>query len=310
MNPEIKIDLRRDLIEFSRNRLIAMGYSKESIELIESERHDDIEFALICVYSNALRRIVTAIPRKIHKAETFSVPQEHAVALNTIEQKIRNGEWIVPYLHRKITLPDYDDLLLNDWGIHHLHLGTEVCADGFVNRTGQLLYVCFRDTIDFYGSGDIDAYFIGVMDHHTFTAQTLIQIMYDNWPHILQPVKIGGKLYGDRPTDEDIRALRKGHVMYCLEMNDGTALFPPGGGLTTAGTAAIDTQRAVHLLNWAKHQQDQVLRLMPGIIERSANNPQNRRFCKTIDLRLEQLKGVGWILRDINSGYVHPLVSP
>ena len=212
MNPEIKIDLRRDLIEFSRNRLIAMGYSEESIERIESERQDDLEFALICVYSNALRRIVTAIPREIHKAKTFSVPQEHAVALITIEQKIRNGEWIVPYLHKKITLPDYDDLLLNDWGIHHLHLGTKVCADGFVNRTGQLLYVCFSDTIDFYGSGDIGAYFIGVMDHHTFTAQALIQILYDNWPHILQPMKLGGKLYGDRLTDKDIKALRKGHL--------------------------------------------------------------------------------------------------
>ena len=307
--PEVKIDLRRDLVEIIRNYLVTIvGYDAASIERIEAERSDK-EFALICAHYNAQRRIVTATPREIHSAKTFSVPPEHAAALNTIEQKIRNGDWIVPYLHRKIKCLDYDDLLLNDWGIHHLHLGTEVCADGFVNRTGPLLYVCFRDTIDFHMSGDTSAYFIDILGHQSFTAQTLIETMYENWPHIL-PSPINGRGTGKRLSDNDIGALRKGHVNYILEMKDGTLQSPPGGGITTAGTGNIDTMRTIHLLNWADEQQRRLLQDIPAIIERSADNPSGGKFGKIIDFRMECLGENTWILRDANSNYMHPLHSP
>jgi hypothetical protein len=44
--------------------------------------------------------------------------------------------------------------MLNDWGIHHLHLGTKISKNtGFVERTGPLLFVKFEKNV---------AYFIGV----------------------------------------------------------------------------------------------------------------------------------------------------
>ena len=301
--PRVKIDIRHDLIEIIRNQLIMIGYDKPSIARIEANSSNK-EFALLCAYYKAQRRIVSTIPRVIHKASTFSVPTEHAAALNTIEQRIRNGESIVPYLHRTIKCLDYDDLLLNDWGIHHLHLGTKTCSDGFVDRTGPLLYVCFGDTIDVYSSTEnTKSYFIGILDHQSFIAQILIEIIYDNWPDILRPFQLNGVGVDGRLSDADIKKLRNGGVNYFLETKDGNLLSPPGGGITTARTGNIDTMRAIRSLKWADNQQKHAIEAMSDIIERSKDNPTRHRFGRIIDLRLESRGENTFVLRDTNSGY-------
>ena len=94
-------------------------------------------------YYNAMRRIVGAWPRTVHRASGFVAPKDpdQARALSSIEHKLRKGESVVPSLSRKIRDLSYNDLLFDDWGIHHFHLGTNIEGDGFVNRTGPLLYI-------------------------------------------------------------------------------------------------------------------------------------------------------------------------
>ena len=64
------------------------------------------------------------------------------------------------HLSRKIVDLDYDDDLLNDWDIYHLHLGTNLHIDGFVKRTGPMLFVRFNEQ---------NAYFKNVMGHGSWT---------------------------------------------------------------------------------------------------------------------------------------------
>ena len=91
--------------------------------------------------------IVDTVPRKIIKADEFTSPPPELVdGFNILIDKIKEGIDITPHLSKKLTDLNYDDPLLNDWGIYHLHLGTEFDKRGFVNRTGPPLYF-FRVTL-------------------------------------------------------------------------------------------------------------------------------------------------------------------
>ena len=262
MNPRVEIDVLRDVVEIFRDQLVQVGYSAKEVNGISGDEE------LLIAYYNTTRRIVGTWPRTIHRASGFVAPKDpdQALALSTIEQKLRNGESVGPYLSRKIRDLSYNDLLLNDWGIHHFHLGTNTDSDGFVNRTGSLLYVVLGDTIDFHGEGNTDAHLIAVMDHNDFTTQELVEILHENWPELSQFDMPG--VSGDRLSDADIRRLRKLRLNYCLRLRDGTSCFAPGGGITSAGTSVIDTLRARHRVWWAEQQQEMVLSQMPGVIER------------------------------------------
>ena len=269
---------------------------------------DDEE--LLTAYYNATRRIVGAWPRTVHRASGFVVPRDpdQARALSTIEQKLQKGESVLPYLSRKIRDLSYNDLLFNDWGIHHFHLGTNIAEDGFVNRTGPLLYVVLGDTIDFYGKGNTDAHLLAVMDHSDFATQELVEILHENWPELPQFDMPG--VNGDRLSDTDIRRLRELHTNYCLRLRDGKSCFAPGGGITGAGTSMIDRMRAMHRIWWAEQQQEVVLSQMLGVIEREMTGSGQGRFKEVIDLRLRVSSDapVFWILEDEHSGYLHPLM--
>ena len=200
-------------------------------------------------------------PRHILKSKNFSCIPEHRNALAEIEQLILDGGDISPYLSRKITKFNYNDFLLNDWGIHHLHLGTELEQDGFINRTGPLLYCRFaRDCV----------YFIDILPHGNWTSQTLITTIHDNWPELLAPFRANGVIGTEtRLSDEEIKVLRKKKINYLISMDDGTTYLSPGGGNTSAGTNVFDVMRANHDLNWVDRMQQKIIKEFPEIENRA-----------------------------------------
>ena len=78
----VEIDLRADLIAFFRSELTRIGY-------VGVSEHDEGDLPRI--YFDVCRRLVTPVPRRIHKAKDFSCPSEFRSALATIERKIENG---------------------------------------------------------------------------------------------------------------------------------------------------------------------------------------------------------------------------
>ena len=109
----IDIDLRRDLVTFFRTKLVRLGYNVVDVT-------DDHE--LVCGYFGVCRRLISLEPRHILKSKNFSCIPEHRNALTEIEQLILDGGDLSPYLSKKIANFNYNDPLLNDWGIHHLTL--------------------------------------------------------------------------------------------------------------------------------------------------------------------------------------------
>ena len=146
---------------------------------------------LLSIYFNWLHRLVPARPRQIHRsrsllANPLAADPVHRQGLDQLIEKIENGTDIAPHLSRGILCgfkpkdptkpkallkrPDLD-LLLNDWGIHHLHISTKLDKDGFVERRPShpprpLLFGIFRPDA---------AYLIDLMQHGDWTHTHLLE---------------------------------------------------------------------------------------------------------------------------------------
>ena len=232
----IEIDLWQDLVTFFRGELVRLGFDVEDIA-------DDTKLAR--VYLGVGRRLVSLEPRQILKSKTFSCLPEHRNALENIEGIIQGGGNIVPYLSRQIRNPNYNDALLNSWGIHHLHLGTKVEADNFIERTDTLLYCRFEAK---------QAYFIDILPHGNWTEQQLIKTMHENWPEFMSQFQLKGVM-GPQLTNDEIRNFRRNRFNCYIKMEDGTIYAPPGGGITGDGSstlAAIKTNSYFHSVRLAQ----------------------------------------------------------
>lgn len=80
----------------------------------------------VCMqWFNLRRRRLTARPRRVAVSRELSsrkLPPDQADALKRIEVASKTGD-LGPYLSRSIDELEYNDAMLNDWGVHHMHLG-------------------------------------------------------------------------------------------------------------------------------------------------------------------------------------------
>ncbi|MGE6599890.1 hypothetical protein [Bacillus proteolyticus] len=227
MEYEIKMDFYRDWISHLKKVLEQSGYTPATDQ-------EDISLQ----YFNLLRRRISAVPRKILIAKEFMCPSELQLGFNKVKEKIEQGIDLLPHLSRKIVDLDYDDDLLNDWDVYHLHLGTILEADGFVKRTGPVLFVRFDEQ---------NAYFINVMGHGNWTNQDIIRIIHRNWPKSIESYRLTGVIGLNKSvTDKDIKALRSAHILSCIEPEEGVVYGPLGMGLTTAGIGVKVIQESDH----------------------------------------------------------------
>ena len=162
--------------------------------------------------------------------------------------------------------------MLNDWGIHHLHLGEKVELNGFIKRTGPLLYCCFKKGF---------VYFIDVLSHDDFTSQKLIKTLHENWPDMLSQFRVNG-VQGNQFTDEEIKVLRKKNINYCIEVDEGISYHPPGGGVTFAGTNAHDVIQVAYYIHWFDLAQEWIIenieKIAADALEKSIVLPNPARF--------------------------------
>jgi hypothetical protein len=175
-------------------------------------------------YFNAAQRRMLAKPRTLYVSDTFQCPREHQPGWDLIQQKVKEGQDLTPHLSKLIAKPEETDPMLNDWGVYHLHLGTEI-QNGFANRTGPLLFA--RVTSEHF-------YAIGVFSHGAWTESEVVETVHRNWPEsvarwVMQSVQ------GERLTDAERAALRKNHVNTFFLTKDDTTYGPLGGGTVASG---------------------------------------------------------------------------
>lgn len=241
----ISIDFLADWIVGIKHTLKAEGYN---LEMSSGQE----EF--IINYFNLRKRMISAIPRKVIISKEFSCPEDKKEGLGLIIRKATNGEDITPHLHTKIkSNPHYNDPLLNDWGIHHLHLGTVTQPNGFVNRTGPVLFARITD---------VNFYLIDIMDHsisnQPWAKQKLFEIIQGNWPESINHNILNGIEMNFHPSEADRTKLRKGGVFIPTQLLDGTIYFPIGGGSATSGKSVEAVRQAHYYINLIRHIENHI----------------------------------------------------
>ncbi len=202
-------------------------------------------------------RFVQPVPRTVRLSTEFEKSpkrQVHSVALEVIEKRIAAGEDLNAHLSARVAHPTGGDatappskradrdLLLAEWGVHHLHLSTEMRKDGFTKRTGDVLFVVFREA---------DAYLLGIFDHperENWAAEEIFAVMVRNWPDrglvLTSNFAIG---LSQEYSDEDRLQLRQAGMNSALQV-DGRVYSPAGGGMALDGTPLVEVQAAQQVM--------------------------------------------------------------
>lgn len=190
-----------------------------------------------------MSRLIRPVPRQVHISHSLQaklLQSPHAAVVRHIVSDIEQGANLKPYLSKLVNtavqIPTTPkklgqrrdlDLLLTDWGMHHLHLSTTVEPNGFVTRTGDLLFAVFRPR---------DAYLIDIEPHRSWTKKSLIRILHKELPgaratHVLRGVVD----ISYEPTEDEHRRVRNagGGIVVMI---DNEAVWP-GSGVTAAGTS-------------------------------------------------------------------------
>lgn len=157
---------------------------------------------------------------------------QFSAGLELIEKNFKLG--VSNFAHQsKGAATDRLDLLLNQWGIYHLHLSDHIEPNGFCSRTGPVLF-CFFD--------QHSVYFLDILEHGTahrtvWVNEDILRIIKTNWPRILDQYKLNGVSGDSRNlTPEEKLLLRKKHGNSNLEI-DGDCYVSPGFGLLGSGTS-------------------------------------------------------------------------
>lgn len=238
----VKIDFYRDWIEILENYLNTNG-----IIVTGDDDHKNISIK----YFNLLKRYVSPIPREILISKEFSCPDSLKSGLGRVKEIISKGENLLPNLSTRITDIDYKDALLNDWGIHHIHLGTDIEQSGFINRTDDVLFARFdKDT----------AYFINVEGHKSWSNQKFIKILHDNWPDSISRFHLKGVHSLQHQFDDDqIALLRKAGVQTGVQIEEGIVYAPIGGGYATSGDSIESLRSSGYYADLVRSLEEHVI---------------------------------------------------
>lgn len=164
-------------------------------------------------------------------------------AVFRLRQLLVDGGNVNGFLHRTIRRAAGFDGLLWHYGMHHFHLGRETNKDGFIERSGYLLFAIVAP---------LDAYFVDVRRHPArhgigWVSQDLPRIVHSNWPKLIEKSVLNG-VSGVDLTDEQMQELRLKNCSYAMNI-DGRAIAPLLYGTAGDGSSMLCTMRASRLMN-------------------------------------------------------------
>jgi hypothetical protein len=296
---ETPVDFDADIREFV---LSSLPHDQSLTEELRAKQSAE----LLIIYGNWHSRLISLGPRHVERshaldANFLSSDPRYKPGLDSIIAKLETGEDLTSHLSRGIRhgyRPSVGsngnrqdlDLLLNDWGVHHLHLSTVFEADGFVKRTGPLLFAAFKPD---------RAFLIDIVDHGGWTRDSILQTIISEWPNEQLVWELKGVLAPRQGrTEADRRDLRNAHISSFFEMNG--KMYAPAGGLTTAGTSTRNTlsvQRLLRQLKWLEQQiSSDAEYLNKASLSRGTSLPTNP------DLHFEFFQGGGYGIVERQTG--------
>lgn len=230
-NDQISVDLLSDFSDKCGIELQKSGYSRP----IGS--NEDI----IRAYINVRHRRVQVRSRRVYKAK-YSVPSNLATGEQKFLKKVVVGDDLRPHQSTRIEQANFDDGMLNDFGIHHFHLGTRQHPNKpeFVARTDPVLFALVKGE-DFYS--------LGCYGHGAWSQTSLLYIIHENWPEAIKECSIKDVSLLRTYTDAEHSILRDSRINVLTQKPDQTVHIGPGGGITSAGGSARVLMEIIEIKN-------------------------------------------------------------
>jgi hypothetical protein len=223
-------DMRRQLVRQLKAAEYEIGRTAPVAQVVE-------------LYMNLQHRQIEARPREPRwswELRRRVLTTEQLGGIARIMTMSSAGQSLLPFQTRNILRLDEGDLMLFDWGIHHLHLGRLGAGPrGLAGRTQHVLFVLPTEgqllLIDVlpHGSGDAEPW----------TNTDLVEIVHSNWPGALARFR-EHHIEGDYLTEEQRTNLRANHMNVLTRMRDGTTYMMMGGGVMASGNSAKAAMRA------------------------------------------------------------------
>jgi hypothetical protein len=257
-------------------------------------------------------RLVHPHPRSVLKsAQLLNNPVYIARRddIHHIFAKVAIGQDIGPHLSRNVKF-GYDrplkgkkggrdiDGLLNEWGVHHLHLSQTLEPDGHVKRGSEVLAVIFRQD---------RAYFLDILRHGEWSEQRIVAAAVQNWPDQKLFVELRGMLPGKMDSSEETAQLRAASVNTWVEI-DGRCYIASTGGISTALTPARATVWTNHLLRQLMAIEADPQILLPGF--RKTPGFESKMWPKRPRYRVKAAitaENFSFVIREEKTGLAHAL---
>lgn len=246
LNTDIVMNLYADFAAACARELQAAGYTSPA----------GTDADIIRAYANVRHRRVSVHPRTVHKA-SYAVPSALVAGEQAFLAAVTAGHDLRPYQSTRLETHDFNDGMLNDFGIQHFHLGIGPHRNkpGFKDRTEPVLVAIVRDD-DFYS--------LGCHPHGAWAQQSLLDLAHATWPTLLAPSAPHDPQaqVAFTATDADIEQLRRAGINPITQRSDRTIHASPGGGSMSnrgSANAARDVTRIKGLCNdWERKIKSQV----------------------------------------------------
>lgn len=238
---------------------IVRYFDKNSIKF-DRERSTDASY-MVERYFRARVKMIVSRPRSVHysaelRATLDRLGERYRHPLARIEERFRTGGCLTEFLSAMAPNVDKPDAMLNDLGIHHLHIGAKRHPKAKrVERSASLLLVWV---------GVDDAYLIDIRPHpqrhnpddYGWSRQEYLDVIELNWPHLLDPYEVRG-VSGVSVSDSGRKELQRKNANVVTQVGN-RAIAPPGGGMTGSGANLTHVWMATRLL-WLVEQLQQLI---------------------------------------------------
>ncbi|KAB2823591.1 hypothetical protein [Aliivibrio finisterrensis] len=227
----MKYNFEKDVLDWSVNTITRLGH--------RAKAENDPLPSLAQVFT-ITRHLITPTSRNVKVAKGFVCPKDYIEGYNQIISEIKKGKDLSPRGSRQQNNVDvHVDGMLIDWGVHHLHLGTQFIEKGknkgLIKGNKEILFVFF--TYDC-------AYIIGVYDHRSWVREDVLLTVKNNWPNLIEPYRINRAIDLSRDvTESDRQLLRSNNINSPVKINR-SIYFGPGGGISSGGLGINEIESA------------------------------------------------------------------
>ena len=240
----ITINLVRDWediqLDMFREFITAWGFKSQTLkrylkEPQGTEDRDKLRDDAIMAWFNYLHRLIPAQPRKLISNPSLVCPTDVSQGWAMLQQEVKDGIDLTPRLSRTIENGDCNDGMLYDWGIHHFHLGTT--ADPKHPRLIQgtkFILIALVNASEFCP--------IDFVLHDQWGDKAILEKAISAFPDQFERFVVKGVTDSTSicTSKEVIEKLRKHGTNYIHKIGN-KQYFPPGMGVTTAGTSVAAT---------------------------------------------------------------------